>query len=198
MGYWSSIVLVVIGIGYVIALAAGFARHGFSEPITDPVLAVMEVLTLLSAPAIVCLAAAIYSEATADRKLAGLVGVAFTLMFAGITSAVHFAELTAGRQAGDFGIAWPSRVYAVELLAWDVFLGISFIALAATFARIGARRRLRNVMMTCGWLCLVGTVGPVVGNMRLQLIGVFGYAVVLPFAAFLLMRHFGARNEAPT
>ena len=195
LGFWSSTGLVPIGIGYVIALAAGFARHGLSEPITDPVLAVMEVLTLFSAPIIVCLALAILLEAPADRRLAALVGVAFAVLFAGTTSAVHFLELTAGRQLGNAGIVWPSRVYAAELLAWDVFLGIALIALAATFDRAGSQGRIRHSAMVCGWLCLAGTIGPVVGNMRLQLIGVLGYAVVLPIVAFLLMRHFAARRQ---
>jgi uncharacterized membrane protein YccC len=109
---------------------------------------------------------------------------------------VHFPELTAGRQIGDAGIVWPSRAYAAELLAWDVFLGVALVALAATFDRAGAQARIRRVMAVCGWLCLVGIVGPVVGNMRLQLIGVFGYGVVLPALAFLLMRHFTVARTA--
>lgn len=195
LGFWSSTGLVAIGIGYVIALAAGFARHGLSEPITDPILAVMEVLTLLSAPVIVCLALAVLVETTADHRLEALIGVAFAVLFAGTTSAVHFLELTAGRQLGDAGIVWPSRVYAAELLAWDVFLGVALVALAATFDRTGLQGRIRRSAMAGGWLCLAGTVGPIVGNMRLQLIGVLGYAVVLPIVAFLLMRHFAVRRQ---
>ncbi|MEQ1730014.1 MAG: hypothetical protein ABL982_16735 [Vicinamibacterales bacterium] len=36
-----------------------------------------------------------------------------------------------------------------------------------------------------------GIVWPVAGNMRLQLVGVFGYAVLLPILALVLMRAFG-------
>jgi hypothetical protein len=58
-----------IGVGYAFALTAGFARHGLHEPIADPVLAIMEVLTLLSAPAIVALMIQRYRRiaATATR-----------------------------------------------------------------------------------------------------------------------------------
>jgi uncharacterized membrane protein YhaH (DUF805 family) len=45
-------------------------------------------------------------------------------------------------------------------------------------------------------LCLAGTIGPVVGNMRVQLIGVGGYALVLPVVAVLLMRAFGHATMA--
>jgi hypothetical protein len=44
-------------------------------------------------------------------------------------------------------------------------------------------------------LCLLGTVGPVAGDMRLQLVGVAGYAVVLPVAAFLLARVFAPSSD---
>jgi hypothetical protein len=46
-------------------------------------------------------------------------------------------------------------------------------------------------------LCLVGTVGPLVGDMRLQLTGVLGYAGVLPVLSFLLARLF-ARHRTPS
>src|SRR5689334_15959675 len=150
LGYWSSVAILVIGIGYVIALAVGFARHGFREPITDPVLAAMEILTLLSAFAVVFLAASIYGAAARDRKVVALVGVIFAALFAGTTSALHFMELTAGRQLGDAGIVWPSRRYAAELLAWDVFLGVALVAMSATYDGIGARRHIRRTATTCG------------------------------------------------
>jgi hypothetical protein len=45
--------MVIIGVLYIGALAAGILGVGFDEPIVDPVLAIMEVLTLLSTPAMV-------------------------------------------------------------------------------------------------------------------------------------------------
>ena len=50
-------------------------------------------------------------------------------------------------------------------------------------------------LLATGALCLAGTVGPVVGDMRLQLVGVLGYAVLLPVVSFLLARLF-ARGRA--
>lgn len=197
LGFWSSAVLVGIGLAYVIVLAVGFARHGFREPIADPVLAIMEALTLLSAPALVTLMAAIHDRATNERKVYGLVALAFATLCAGTTSVVHFVELTAVRQVGGGGIVWPSRTYAAELLAWDVFLGLAFVFAAPVFAGGEAERTVRRALLACGVLCLVGTVGPLVGDMRLQLAGVLGYAGVLPVLSFLLARLF-ARDRAPS
>lgn len=193
VGYWSAIALVCVGAGYVLALAAGFFRHGFREPITDPVLAVMEILTLVSAVPLVTLMASIQDWSSASRRALGLSALAFATLCAGITSTVHFVELTAARQMGGGGIAWPSRVYAAELLAWDVFLGLALLFAAPLFSRDGLERAVRGALFLCGGLCVVGAVGPAVGNMRLQLVGVLGYAVVLPVACVLLARVFGRR-----
>ena len=190
LGFWSSAAIVGIGVAYVFALAAGFARHGFREPIGDPILAVMEVLTLLSAPPLVTLMAAVHDRAAPGRKALGLTALSFAILCAGTTSAVHFIELTASRQLGGGGIAWPSRAYAAELLAWDVFLGLALVFAATVFEGVGPERAVRRGLLICGFLCLAGTVGPLVGNMRLQLVGVLGYAVVLPVVSVMLARIF--------
>lgn len=191
LGYWSSVALVGVGVAYVFALAAGFARHGLTEPITDPILAVMEVLTLLSAIPVVTLVAALHDRAAPEHRATSLVALVFAALFAGLTCTVHFVELTAARQLGGGGLVWPSRAYAAELLAWDVFLGLALLFAAPALRGGGPERAAQRAMLACGALCLAGTVGPLVGNMRLQLVGVFGYAVVLPVACVLLARVFG-------
>ena len=49
LGFWSSAALLGIGFAYALVLAAGFIRHGKTEPIADPILAIMEILTILAA-----------------------------------------------------------------------------------------------------------------------------------------------------
>src|SRR5689334_12340790 len=114
LGTWSAAAVVIIGVAYAAVLAVGMARVGLQAPITDPILAVMEVLTLLSAPPIVTLVAALAERADDDRRLMGRVAVVFVTLFAGTTSAVHFVGLTAGRQTGGGGLVWPSTAYALE------------------------------------------------------------------------------------
>ncbi len=195
LGFWSAVLLVAIGAGYLLALAAGFVRHGLREPIGDPVLAVMEVLTLLAAPALVTLLAAIHERAPAGRRAWTLAALVFGALCAGVTSVVHFVGLTAARQMGEGGIAWPSHGYAAELLAWDVFLGLAFVFAAAGFVTPGERAARRG-LLGCGILCLAGTIGPVVGNMRLQLAGVAGYALVMPVVMVVLARLFAREGGA--
>ena len=187
-GSWAAGGVSAIGVAYVVALAFGFARSGLDQPIVDPVLAVMEVLTLLSAPLMVVAMAAVHSHASADRKFFGVLALAFTVLFAGTTSAVHFVELTASRQLGTGGIAWPSTVYAAELLAWDWFLGLALWMAGLVFPGTGRGRGVRRGLWLAGALALLGTIGPLVGDMRIQRIGILGYAGVLPVAFFLLAR----------
>jgi hypothetical protein len=198
MGSWAAGAVSVIGVAYVVALGFGFARSGFDEPIVDPVLAVMEVLTLLSATAMVVAMAAVQAYASAERKVLGTLALAFTVLFAGTTSTVHFVELTASRQLGAGGIVWPSATYAAELLAWDWFLGLALMAAAPVFCGAARERFIRRGLWLSGILTFAGTIGPAVGDMRLQRIGILGYAVVLPVVFFILARLFSERRrEAP-
>lgn len=186
LGTWSALAVFIIGVAYAVTLAVGFTVHGLNEPIVDPILAVMEALTLLSALAMVILMAAIHDRAPAHRRIHGVIALSFTVLFAGITCAVHFVELTAVRQAASGGIVWPSPEYAAELLAWDLFLGLALLFAAPLFDDRGVERSVRRGLLISGGLCVAGIVGPVVGNMRLQLVGVLGYAVALPVTCFML------------
>ena len=197
LGSWSAFAVFLIGVAYLVTLTIGFTVYGLNEPIVDPVLAVMEVLTLMSAPFIVVMMAAIHDYASIDRKIYGLVALAFAILFVGMTSAVHFVELTALRQRGSGGIVWPSPEYAVELLAWNLFLGLALLFAAPVFDSVGAERGVRRGLLISGVLCVAGIIGPAIGNMRLQLVGVLGYGVVLPVVSFMLARLFRSDHESP-
>ena len=190
LGRWSALGLFLIGVAYVVTLAIGFATHGLTEPIADPVLAIMEVLTLLSAPLMVIMMAAVHGYARSERKTHSLIALAFMILAAGTTSVVHFVGLTVLRQSGSGSMVWPSPIYAMELLAWDLFLGLSLLFAAPVFEGGGLERAIRRGLLIGGVLCIAGLVGPAVGNMRLQLVGVLGYAGVFPVVCFMLFRLF--------
>lgn len=193
LGAAAAVAVVAIGVAYLAVLGLAFARVGFAVPIADPLLAVMEVLTLLSAPALVIAMAAVCLHAAPERRVFGLVALAFTIVFAGITSTVHFVELTTSRQTGTAEIVWPSPVYAAELLAWDGFLGLALLFAAPVFAGDGAERSVRRTLWLAGALALAGTAGPLLGSMPLQRIGIAGYAVAMPIAFVMIAQRFRAR-----
>jgi len=200
LGLLSASGLVVIGIFYAAVVGIGIAQAGLAEPIVDPVLAVMEAITLVAALFVVVLLTAVYGLAEADRKPLALVALSFGIIMAASTSAVHFVALTAGRQTGFTALEWPSTSYALELLAWDLFLGLALLFAGAVFVGSGIRAVARSSLMITGALCLLGTIGPVVGNMALQRIGILGYGVGLPIAslavALVFYRDVGASRAA--
>lgn len=190
VGLWSAAGLGAVGVLYAIVVAAGVSAVGLDDPIVDPILAVMEVLTLLSAPLIVILFAAIHCYAPKNRKVFSLTALAFGILMAGLTSGVHFVELTAGRQTGPAILSWPSPEYALELLAWDVFLGFALVFATPVFPGRGRQAAARWALGVTGGLCLVGIVGPLTGRMALQRIGILGYGVGLPITSFILVAVF--------
>lgn len=190
VGFRSAVALLAVGVAYLVVVAVGVARVGTAEPIVDPVLAVMEVLTLVSAPLVVLLLSAVHGYAPPPARVWTRAGLGFGIVMAGLTTAVHFASLTAGRQTGPVVLAWPSAAYAVELLAWDVFLGLALICAATAFPGGGLHASARRGLWITGALCLAGTVGPVVGDMALQRIGIAGYGLGLPVCCILLARVF--------
>lgn len=190
IGFLSSLSLSLVGVAYIVVVAIGITEAGLHDPIVDPILAVMEVLTLVSAPLIVAVMAATYETAEPDRRILGLLAVIFAGIMAGLTIAVHFVALTAGRQTDFTVLQWPSTLYAVELLAWDVFLGLSLLCAAFVFRGSGIRGLGRWSLFIAGALSLVGVIGPATGDMTLQRIGIVGYGVVLPVAMGMLAQFF--------
>jgi hypothetical protein len=195
VGRWSSFVVFLVGVAYFTALVIGFATRGLSEPIVDPLLAIIEVLTLLVAPVLLVMMVAIHGRAPPALKTVSSIAFLFMALATGLTDAVHFVALTATRQRGSALLVWPSPAYALELLAWDGFLGLALVFAALTFQAAGRERNVRRGFLVCGLLCLVGIIGPAVGNMRLQLIGVFAYGALLPGVCLLLSELF-RRDDA--
>jgi hypothetical protein len=190
IGMWSALGMFVVGILYVITVAIGMCSVGLTKPIVDPILGTMEVLTLITAPLLVILMSAIHRTAPEDQKIYSLIALAFAVLVAGLTGAVHFVGLTVLRQTGMEGIVWPSIIYGVELLAWDIFLGLSLLFAAPVFQGIGLKRNIRTALIITGALCLIGSVGPITGDMRLQFVSVLGYGILLPVVWLMIARYF--------
>jgi hypothetical protein len=112
-----------------------------------------------------------------------------------VTCSVHFVILTFGRAIAPAGLPWvpfilsfkwPSVAYALDILAWDLFFGISVLFAAPIFRGDRLRNWIRALLVASGLLALAGLSGVVAGNMRLRMIGVVGYSGVFPGAALLL------------
>jgi hypothetical protein len=203
LGMASSTAMLVVGILYIAVMTLWLIIEATPrEPIGDPYLAVMEVLTIVSALALVGLLVAIWCFADAAHRLAALAALAVGTLAAAFTMAVHFVQLTAIRQlwrAGglaDYRLVWPSALFALEYFAWDVLVGFSLVSMSLAVAGKPGAEIAGRAMLIGGVLCLVGVAGPLSGRMFLQNIGVLGYAVVLPLASALTARMFRAAVPA--
>ena len=196
-GIVAAAAIIVLEIAYAAALAAGLASlDGPDQPIGDPYFTAMEVLILLLAPALVLFTAAIHACAPPGRKTFSLAALVFMGILASLTAAVHFSILTLSRHPSfaDMGwllsFTWPSVVYALDILAWDVFFPLAVICAAATFPGPRLAALCRWLLIASGVVALLGLAGVVAADMQLRNIGIIGYTLVFPIAAAAVLLRF--------
>jgi len=160
------------------------------DPISDPYFTIMELLILLIVPFLLLCMVVIYMYAKPEDKVYSLIALIFMILCAVITSSVHFIILTVSRQIKGmewfFSFKWPSVLYALDILAWDLFFALSMLFAAPVFKGNRLERSLRTVMIVSGIISLVGLIGVPLGNMTVRSIGIIGYTIVAA-TAFLMM-----------
>jgi hypothetical protein len=205
VGRWSAWIIVAISGAYAAIMVAGFGSLGnLTDPLPDPYLAVAELLILLMAPVMVVLMAAVHACAPVHLRMFSMIAFGWMLVAACLTMTVHVVELVVARRVDPaavpgfprlFDFAWPSMLYAVDVVAWDLLLGLSL--LFAAFVFTGRRyRAVRWGLLASAALCLVGLVGPATDVLAWRGIGIFGYAVVFPVTCVALARAFSPPVDA--
>lgn len=200
---WSVFVLSVV---YAVTLVLGLlSLVSLEEPIGDPFFSILEVLIILIAPSLVVAMVAVHAYAAPGDKVYSLTALAFMAILAGITSSVHFVILTVSRQIAAagfpsapllFAFKWPSVVYALDILAWDVFFALAVLFAAPVFKAGRLERTTRALLIASGVLSLAGLIGVPLANTLVRMIGVVGYAGVAP-VAFLLLGVIFRRAQVP-
>jgi hypothetical protein len=205
LGVCAALTVFALSLAYAVPLVLGLrALPSPQDPIPDPYFAIMELLILASAPVLVAMMAAIHAYAARDAKVYSLTALIFMGLLAGTTCAVHIVMLTVGRQVTPVDLPWlpvflsfrwPSVIYALDILAWDLFYPLAILFAAPVFRGRGLARAVRVCMVVSGALSLAGLLGPVVGDMGIRNIGIVGYAGVLPVVAVLLALVFRRAGE---
>jgi hypothetical protein len=83
---------------------------------------------------------------------------------------------------------WPSPLYAVEVVAWNLFFALSLLCAAFVFTGPGKARFVRWSFAASGLLTLAGLAGPAAGAAEWRIIGVLGYGLLFPVACLVLGR----------
>lgn len=108
------------------------------------------------------------------------------LLAAGFTMTVHLVQLTVVRRIDPgavqgfqylFNWHWPSVLYGIDIVAWDIFFGLALLFAALVFHAAG-HAAVRNGLLIAGAMCLLGIIGPAVNHIALRQIGIIGYAIV--------------------
>jgi hypothetical protein len=165
----------------------------------EPYLAIAEVLTLVGSLLLILLIAAIHECTPQSAKVFSLTALGWMVLLAGSTVIVHFVNLTLWRQISPqqkidyvrfLGWEWPSLMFAIELVAWHLFFGLSMLFAAFAFKGSGWEKAVRITLIAIGLLCILGLIGPVVGDLIWRLIGIFGYGVGFPIVCVMIARVF--------
>lgn len=194
---WSALGTFFFGILYAPTLVAAFVSAGnVTDPLTDPFLGILEVQIILMAPFMVVMMVAVHGYAPRGTRLYSLSALGFMILCAGLTTCVHFVELAVARRIDPasmpayfrlFSWEWPSVDYALDIVAWDWFFGLSMLLAAPIFKGGGCLHTSARAAMTLsGTLSIAGLLGAALGDMQLRGIGIAGYAVVFPVVCLLL------------
>jgi len=196
LGIYSAAATVILLVAYAVTLAVGLASlKSPQQPIGDPMFTILEILIIVMMPAMVALMVAVHAWAPTHAKTLTLTSVVFMGLLAGMTSIVHFCILTLSRQPEFSGQSWvplvlsfnwPSVVYALDMLAWDIFFPLSMLFAAPVFGGSRLAGWIRVLMIASGVLSLAGLSGVVSGDMQLRNIGIVGYVGVFLVVATLL------------
>lgn len=199
LGAAAGLAVALLCLAYALVLAVGWsARPSPDAPIQDPWFTLMELLILLLAPVMVAFAVGLQAATPVERAPYARLGAAFMSQCALVTSVVHFAVLTLGGQpAFDstgwqqqvFAFRWPSVVYALDILAWDVFFPLAVASIALALPAAGPAGKARRLLLASAAFALIGLAGVPLGDMGVRNVGIVGYVVLFPVAAWRVAVH---------
>lgn len=196
LGIYSAVATAVLLFAYAFTLSLGLAMlESPDQPIRDPMFSILEILIITMMPAMVALMVAVHAWAPRSAKALSLISVVFMGLLAGLTCSLHFVILTLSRQPVFaeqpwlplfMSFNWPSVVYTLDILGWDVFFAFSMLFAAPVFTGTRLATWIRVSMFASGALALSGLIGVVLGNMQVRNIGIVGYVGVFLFVCVLL------------
>lgn len=210
IGAWAARAVFVVTLLYIMTGVVWLVSEGDpalrqSLTPTDPYLAILESLIVLWCPLMVVTMASVQAYTAPEKATCSLAALSFMTLLAGVTSSIHFVQLVAVRRIDPRSLnalapivslpwRWPSVVFALDLLAWDLFFGLSMLFGALIFNGGKLETALRRMMLLSGALCIAGILGPALGDLRFQSIAIVGYAG-LGTVVFLLLSKWLSRRS---
>jgi hypothetical protein len=160
LGFWASVILVVLGVIYILLLVYTISKVGFDSTFPDYVQLVGSILTLVTAQVLVVLFTAIHFVHQGDKQIFGSLGVSFVVLFAATVSINRFIHLMVIQPSlpdipADLTRFLPygpgSVMFALEILGWGFFSSLAAVCVAPLFSSSPRSK-------TIGWLFLLYAV----------------------------------------
>jgi hypothetical protein len=166
LGFWFSLMLAILGGVYLILLIGYFGSQGFVFPPTPFVQTVGGIVTILSAPVLVVIFAAIRQFTPAEKSILGTLGLVFCALFAMSVSINRFIQLTVVRfnpSSADLArfqaYSTDSVMFALEILGWGFFLSIAAVCVAPLFDGNRLRLAIRWLWIGFAFFSFMAVVG---------------------------------------
>jgi hypothetical protein len=211
IGFWSAIVLVILGVVY-LGLIATIMISGSGFPPVEPFQMMFNLLIIFTAAWMVFFWSILHQVAPIERKLFSQASLALIVIFATLTSINRYVGLTVVKQSIASGnlnglqwflpYSWPSVMLALEFLAWGFFFGLACLCLAPVFVNGKLERAIFWALITTGILSMFAVLGQVLGFNALTFTaftfaGTIGWGPGLTSVAILLAVWFQRTNTVP-
>ncbi len=176
-GFWTGLVLVILGLTY-LGLLAALMISGSGYPPVEPFQTLFNALILITAACMVIFWTLLHEAVPPEKKLFSRASLALIVIFAALTSINRYVALTVVKQSSASGsteglhwflpYGWPSVMLALEMLAWGFFFGLACLCLAPAFSGNRLGRAISTLLVVIGILGLLSALGPVIGSSALS------------------------------
>ncbi len=206
VGFWAAVIVAVLGAIYLALLIGYFSIEGFAFPPTPFVQIVGGLVTILSAPAILVIFAALLHMAPPEKRILGTLGVCFASLFVMAVSINRFVQLTVirldpvGQASPDLARFLPystgSVMFSMEILGWGLFLSMAALFVSPLFRGSRVQSALRWLLIIFAVFSLTSVIG-FATNTPLTAAGFVAWGPVLLALAVLLAVFFKNGEDLP-
>jgi hypothetical protein len=187
LAFINTLVLICFALIYLGLIIIGIIT---SNPSTgyfqDSIKYFMEVTTMGSSIILLFFTVLIFYSFETESNLCGFLSILFMLMVVILTCSVHFIGITVSTTLISsnksfeslLSLNWPSALFSLDILAWDLFFGISFIFLGISLYKYSYQRITGLLSIVSGLLSILGLIALPMNNMNIRYIGIFGYTIM--------------------
>jgi len=198
LGYWMSIIEIVLAAIYLGAVAGMFISG--TIPPAEPYISIVSIVSLASVPIFIFLWAILHCVSSPEKKVFTQTSLALIVIFATLTSINRYVAMTVVRQSIEMGITdglnwfmpygWPSIMAAMEVLAWGFFLGLAFLFLAPVFRKGKLELAIFWTLIVSGGFSLIAVLGQIMNSVVLNMLGIIAWGPGLIILFVLLASWF--------